>query len=157
MAVSAAFGALRRSLVLASMLAAAVVPCLAEPLRLGHQGVERNAIVAGPAQAAGPSPLIIALHGIGGSGENFANSRLFEALAEREGFVTVYPTAIEGQWNYGRPLIRPMPMAGGETVDDVGFLRQLIDNLIERKIADPARIYVMGVSRGGMMAFTRPA
>ena len=98
--------------------------------------------------------MIIALHGIGGSGENFSSSRMFEALAEREGFVAVYPTAAEGQWSYGKPLIRPMPVVGGVPVDDVGYLRQLIDHLIERKIADPARVYVMGVSRGGMMAFT---
>jgi polyhydroxybutyrate depolymerase len=99
-------------------------------------------------------PLIVALHGQGGSGENFSGSGLFEPLAERERFVTLYPSAIEGRWSYGRPVIGPMPKVGGETVDDIGFLRLLIDDLIGRNIADPARIYVAGVSRGGLMAYT---
>ncbi len=47
-----------------------------------------------------------------------------------------------------------MPAVGGEPVDDTGFLRLLIDDLIAKKIADPKRVYVTGMSRGGLMAFT---
>lgn len=47
-----------------------------------------------------------------------------------------------------------MPAIGNEPVDDVGFIRQMIDDLIARKIADPKRIYVTGMSRGGLMSFT---
>jgi polyhydroxybutyrate depolymerase len=133
-----------------------VVPsAAADSLKLTHQGVERTAVLLRPAAGAdGPMPLIVALHGLGGSGENFSKWQLFEPLAEQERFITLYPSAIEGQWSYGRPVVRPMPMVGGETVDDLGFLRLLTDDLIGQKVADPARIYVMGVSRGGLMAFT---
>jgi polyhydroxybutyrate depolymerase len=45
-----------------------------------------------------------------------------------------------------------MPTLAGEPVDDTGFIRVLIDALVGKRIADPARIYVAGASRGGLMA-----
>lgn len=147
------------------MLILAAASPAADLVKVTHQGVERSAVLLQPGGASeGPLPLIVALHGQGGSGENFSGWKLFEPLAERERFVTLYPSAIDGRWSYGRPVIQPMPKvgsekiggenAGGETVDDLGFLRLLIDDLVGRKIADPARVYVAGVSRGGLMAFT---
>jgi polyhydroxybutyrate depolymerase len=122
-----------------------------EVVTLAHQGVERMAVLHRPAPAsAGPRPL----HGQGGNGADFRRWAGLDAVADREGFVAVYPDAIDGRWSYGRPIILPMPAVGSETVDDVGFLRHLIDLLVERRIADAARIYVFGVSRGGLMAFT---
>ena len=131
-------------------------PCAAaEPLKFTHQGIERTAVLHRPEAAqSGPLPLVIALHGLGGTGENFRGYAQFDVTANREGFNTVYPDAVEKSWSYGRPINQPMPTVGGETVDDVGFIRLLIDDLVSRKIADPARVYVTGISRGGLMAFT---
>ena len=125
-----------------------------ETLAYTLQGAQRTAVLHQPAGGAGPRPLVIALHGLNGTGENFRNWSGFDALADREGFVTVYPDAIEKRWSYGRPIIAPMPALAGEPVDDTGFIRVLIDDLIARKIADPARIYVAGASRGGLLAYT---
>jgi polyhydroxybutyrate depolymerase len=47
-----------------------------------------------------------------------------------------------------------MPAVGGVPVDDLGFIRVLIDDLIAKNIADPKRVYVTGMSRGGLMSFT---
>ncbi len=126
-----------------------------EIVKLTHQGVERTAVLHRPAPAsAGARPLVIVLHGQGGTGADLRRWAGFDALADREGFVAVYPDAIDGQWSYGRPIILPMPSVKGETVDDVGFLRRLIAHLVERDIADATRVYVFGVSRGGLLAFT---
>jgi polyhydroxybutyrate depolymerase len=97
---------------------------------------------------------MIALHGQDDTGADFAQWAGFDAVADREGFVTVYPNAIHGRWSYGRPIAGPMPKIAGETVDDVGFLRLLIDELIRKKIANPSKIYVSGASRGGLMTYT---
>src|SRR5262249_36890537 len=70
------------------------------------------------------------------------------------GFVVVYPDAIEGRWSYGRPIAGPMPQVGDQTVDDVGFMLRLIDDLIARKIADAGKSYVTGSSRGGLLTYT---
>lgn len=127
----------------------------AEIVTITHQGVARTAVLHQPAATVGrAAPLVIALHGLGGSGENFRSFARLDAVAEREGFVAVYPDAIAKAWSYGRPINQPMPTVGDETVDDLGFLRLLIDDLVGRKIADPARIYVTGISRGGLMAYT---
>lgn len=127
----------------------------AETLKLQHQGVERTAVLYRPAGLAeAPRPLVIALHGLGGIGENFRSFAGFDDAAVREGFVAVYPDAVKHAWSYGRPINQPMPKVESETVDDVGFIRLLIDDLVGRKIADPKRIYVTGLSRGGLMTFT---
>jgi polyhydroxybutyrate depolymerase len=47
-----------------------------------------------------------------------------------------------------------MPKIADDTVDDLGFLRLVVDELIEKNIADRSRIYVSGGSRGGLMTYT---
>jgi polyhydroxybutyrate depolymerase len=148
-----------RRLCTAAVAAAGVVFGVAiapadEVLKLTHQGIERTAVLHRPDGAAGPQPLVIALHGLGGTGKNFQSHAQLDAAADREGFIAVYPDAVEKSWSYGRPINQPMPAIGGEPVDDIGFIRLLIDDLVSKRAADPARIYVTGISRGGLMAFT---
>jgi polyhydroxybutyrate depolymerase len=130
--------------------------CLAaEPLTFMLQGVERTVVLHQPAgEPSGPRPLIIALHGLNQSVDSLRGWMRLEPAADREGFVVAYPSAVELSWSYGRPINKPMPMVSGETVDDVDFIRRLIEDLVSRRIADPARVYVTGASRGGLMAYT---
>src|SRR5262245_14328688 len=123
-------------------------------ITLTHQGVERTAVLHQAAGAARPAPLLIALQGLGQSTDALRDTLKLNPVADREGFAVLYPDAIEHKWSYGRPIIQPMPTVGGETVDDVGLLRRLLDDLVARKVADPARVYVTGMSRGGLMALT---
>jgi polyhydroxybutyrate depolymerase len=122
---------------------------------LTHQGVARTAMIHEPrGLPPGPAPVVIGLYGRGQGIDHFRDWLHLDATAERERFRVVYPDAIDKEWSYGRPTVRPMPTVNGEPADDLGFLRLLIDNLIATKRADPARIYVTGVSRGGLMTFT---
>jgi len=122
---------------------------------LTHQGVARTAIIHEPGGLPpGPAPVVIGLYGRGQGIDHFRDWLHLDAIADREHFRVVYPDAIDKEWSYGGPVIRPMPTVNGQPADDLGFLRLLIDNLVETKRADPARIYVTGVSRGGMMTFT---
>jgi polyhydroxybutyrate depolymerase len=140
--------------VLASTLLASP-PRAADILTFAHQNVVRTAVLHRPASTVGrEAPLVIALHGSGGTGEGFRMHVRLDPVADREKFVAVYPDAIGTLWSYGRPINQPMPTVAGATVDDVGFIRLLIYDLIDRKIADPTRIYVIGLSRGGLMAYT---
>lgn len=140
--------------------AVAIVACTAaggradDTITLTHQGVERNAVLHRAAGAASPAPLVITLQGLSQSTQQLRDTLKLDPVADRERFAVLYPDAIEHKWSYGRPIIQPMPTVGSETVDDVGFLRLLIDDLVARKVADPARVYVTGMSRGGLMAFT---
>jgi polyhydroxybutyrate depolymerase len=126
-----------------------------EVLKFEYQGIERQAIIHEPAAlGAVAAPLVISLHGLGQTTGGLRTLLRLDATADREGFRVLYPEAVEKSWSYGRPVNLPMPTTGIETVNDIGFIRLLIDELIDRKIADPTRIYVTGISRGGLMAFT---
>jgi polyhydroxybutyrate depolymerase len=93
----------------------------------------------------GRYPLVIALHGASGSGAHLEHTIGLDAIADREGFAVVYPDGISSRWNDGRPDL-------GET-DDVGFIGALIDELATAHPIDRARVFAMGMSTGGMLAF----
>jgi polyhydroxybutyrate depolymerase len=104
--------------------------------------------------AAGPRPLLVVLHGLGQTVESLRRWLPFELVAALESFVIVYPVAVDLRWSYGRPVIKPMPAVGTAPVDDIGFIQRLIDDLVAKRIADPKRVYVTGLSRGGLMSYT---
>jgi polyhydroxybutyrate depolymerase len=65
-----------------------------QALRVSVGSVERRASLHVPAGLSGPRPLVVVLHGTGGSGEGFASSSGWNALADAERFVTVFPSAL---------------------------------------------------------------
>ena len=93
----------------------------------------------------GRYPLVVALHGAFGSGAHLEETIGLDAIADREGFAVVYPDGVNSRWNDGRP-------DEGE-VDDVGFIRSLIDELATTHPIDPGRVYALGMSNGGMLAY----
>lgn len=99
-----------------------------------------------------PMPLVIALHGGGGTGEKMERLTLggLNKLSDREGFVVVYPDGIEEHWNDGRDKVKYR--AHREKINDVGFLSALIDHLGEGGNIDKDRVYVTGISNGAMMS-----
>lgn len=98
-----------------------------------------------------PKPAVLVLHGGGGADAPTMASRTgMNEIADRENFVAVYPQGIDGQWNDGRG--KTFRRAKDNThIDDVGFIGAVIDRLTAESYADPDRIYVMGLSNGGMM------
>lgn len=127
---------------------------------LTHQGVERFYELHIPANAPGATPpvqkraLVISLHGHEQTLDSLRAWLRFEPVADREGFVVALPEALQLKWSYGRPIVAPMPEASGAPADDVGFIRAIIERLAADGIADPARVYAAGLSRGGLMSFT---
>jgi len=93
-----------------------------------------------------PRPLVIVLHGSHQPPQELHDWLPMEPVADREGFVVAYPDTIDGRWNYGA---RP-----DEKIDDLGFIDALLERLVARGIADPARIYVAGISRSALMTWT---
>ncbi|MDH7568274.1 MAG: PHB depolymerase family esterase [Armatimonadota bacterium] len=122
---------------------------------LTHDGRDRVYFVHFPGNQppAAPKPTLLVLHGGGGaSAAEMARRTGMNRIADREGFVVVYPAGVNGVWNDGRGASFRRAR-GNADVDDVGFIRRLIATLTERGEADPARVYVMGASNGGMMAY----
>jgi polyhydroxybutyrate depolymerase len=89
-----------------------------------------------------PAPTVVVLHGAGGSPERMIRRSGFPEAAARQGFAVALPQGLDRQWNDGRDLGH---------VDDVGYLRRLAEDLAARGVADPGRLYIAGISNGGMM------
>lgn len=95
-----------------------------------------------------PVPLVVALHGKGGTGSSFAVKSGLARKADQEGFIAVFPDALGSPsvWNH-LPAVYP-----GQP-DDTGFIRSVITSLKSQYNIDPRRIYVTGHSSGGAMAY----
>lgn len=132
------------------------LPVLSGDLRRGSLSVgdlSRSWSVYVPARLPTRPPLVLALHGSMGDGEQMREGtfRAFDALADREGFVVAYPDGFEAHWNDCR---REGPYrANALDVDDVAFLRALVRRLAEELGVDPERVYATGISNGGQMAY----
>jgi polyhydroxybutyrate depolymerase len=140
------------------MLGASQPPATTETLQqftLVWDGAERSYFVHYPGNKppAKPKPVVFVLHGGGGAdAEEMARRTGLNRLADREDFLVVYPMGIDGQWNDGRG--KTFRQAKDNThVDDVGFIGTVIHTFICKGHADPSRIYVMGLSNGGMMTY----
>lgn len=104
-----------------------------------------------------PAPLLVALHGGGGSAEQYAAASGFDDVADEEGFVVVYPDGSgTGQfgdnlrtWNAGT-CCGP---AERDDIDDVGFVSALIDEIVQTQGVDPAQVVLAGHSNGSTMSY----
>ena len=96
-----------------------------------------------------PTPLVIVLHGGGGTGQGMPKLSGFNAVADKENFIIAYPDGFEKHWNDGRGIQWQSHI---ENTDDVGFISALIDHLSDELNIDARRVYVTGVSNGGMMS-----
>jgi polyhydroxybutyrate depolymerase len=119
-------------------------PARAETWRIETDGGARKVIVL-PA-AAEPAPTVVMLHGAVNSASWAAWRFGFKEAAAARGFAAAFPQGLGLHWNDGRNN------RAGAGTDDVAFLRRLAVDLVERGVAKPDRIYVAGVSNGGMMA-----
>lgn len=133
-------------------------------LTLTSGGLERSAeLVIPPAYStAQKPPLVILLHGAGGSGAIALEKDGWAKKANQEGFLVVAPDGLPTRvrqeanfrtnprvWNSGQ--LRPIsPRA---MVNDVAFINQLLDELKTKAPYDEQRVYCVGHSNGGGMTF----
>jgi polyhydroxybutyrate depolymerase len=122
------------------------------PLSASHaqESVERPYSLYVPTSydASTPAPLLMVLHGFGSSGKAIEYMSGFDALAEENGFIVVYPNSVNTlNWNDGRTLSSTL-----ETADDSAYLLGLLDELSAKYTIASDQIYLTGFAAGGSMA-----
>lgn len=121
----------------------------------------REYILATPAQPVnGPRPLVILLHGhIGtaanalGQGKTPSPLSAWLNIADREQLLVVAAQGLKGSDNHTGWHDCRLDATEDPTADDVGFIERVVGGLVQAGRADPHRIYVMGMSNGGMMSY----
>jgi len=140
---------MRKKLLVLILLALVLAPCLAARADR-HELGERSYLLHVPANLKTPAPLLLALHGGGGNAAQFERWTKLSQLADREGFLVAYPEGVGHNWNDGRTDVQAQ--AFREKVDDVAFLRAVVDDVARQHNVDRTRVYATGVSNGGFMS-----
>ncbi|WP_405136636.1 alpha/beta hydrolase family esterase [Nocardia sp. NBC_01388] len=116
-----------------------------------HGGRRRTSTVVFPRNPVDSPALVLVLHGFLQTGDSMRefSTRAFDALAARGHAVVAYPDAVGREWNGARKAV--MLSATAKTIDDVGFLRRLVEDLADQHVIDRQRVFAVGYSLGGQM------
>jgi len=123
-----------------------------------HNGLKREYIVHVPASLpkGRPAPMLLALHGGGGDMDYQADNYGLKEKADKAGFIAVFPSGysrfpggILATWNAGNCC----GQARDQRVDDVGFLKAVIERVSRQASVDRDRVFATGMSNGAMMAY----
>ncbi len=122
--------------------------------KMNWAGYERLYLVHLPPedQHSGPMPVLFNIHGGGGTARGNIGLTFgrFNELSDQNGFIVVYPEAIDKNWNDGRRI--EGAKAWKENIDDVGFIVAIIEKLNAQYDIDLDRIFATGMSNGGFMS-----
>lgn len=119
---------------------------------LVFKGLERVYRLYVPSSIQGKKPpLVLLLHGGGSDGRRLDRFTGFNRIAENEGVILLVPDGVERHWNDGR--VSTGYRAHDTNIDDVGFISELIDRVSSEFNVDKDRVYVAGISNGGMMSY----
>lgn len=124
-------------------------------------GVDGQRVSLHDADSSQARPLVLALHGLGSTGAAFAQLTGLSAFADQHGFAVAYPdahpaphvlgltrgsSANSGRaWNAG-------DCCGDASANDVAYLVDVVAAAAQHTKIDKHRVYVIGLSNGGMMA-----
>jgi len=121
-----------------------------------HEGRERYFLMHVPPglDTTAPVTVILALHGGGGTPEGMMEMSGFNALADSQNIVVIYPsgsgsTQLRLFWN----ILLSDTYASENNIDDIGFMNLVLERVGEMINVDPSRMYAAGFSQGGMMCY----
>lgn len=99
-------------------------------------------------------PLVINMHGRGGSADTFMDMSQMNCTAEDRDFIVVFPEAgVHQQRPDGvRNVLLWNGSYEGKKIDDVEFILKIVEDVKKRHLIDETRIYACGQSSGGMMS-----
>jgi len=101
-----------------------------------------------------PMPLVVVIHGAFDTAAGMEIYSGFSKLSDRENFLVLYPNGMGlfgylQHWNAGHCCGK----AAKDKIDDVGFIEAAIEDVCSRLRVDRQRVFILGFSNGGMMAY----
>ena len=119
-----------------------------------HEGINREYVLHVPDSYddSFSVPVVLNFHGFSGDAYQYMNEADMRILSESENFILIYP---QGLYLDGEPHWNACPNGGDNKsdVDDFGFIETLIEEISSNYNIDLERIYAVGYSNGGMMAY----
>ena len=95
-------------------------------------------------------PIIVFLHGAGDAGSSFRKRIRPDAATDAAGFITVWPSGMEGTWTVGCGY--DCNEAEALRADDMTFIRTLVRQVAGALPVDTTRVYLLGYAQGGQLA-----
>jgi polyhydroxybutyrate depolymerase len=128
-----------------------------------HGAVRDYRLHVPPAAADGkPLPLVLNLHGATQNAILEEGYSDMDATSDQDGYLVAYPDGTTDttdsppdQYSWDAGACCGLPVT--DHVDDVGFLLDVISDIATRTPVNLRRVYVTGMSAGGMMAYTMAA
>jgi polyhydroxybutyrate depolymerase len=117
---------------------------------LEHGGLTRSYVIHVPnsLDPQEPAPLLLNMHGYMSNPTHQMQWTEMNESAGPRGWIVVYPLGTNSSWNAGVCC----GQAVADQVDDVGFLRAVVDAVASELCVDPKRIHATGMSNGGYMS-----
>ncbi|HXM55147.1 MAG TPA: PHB depolymerase family esterase [Candidatus Dormibacteraeota bacterium] len=104
--------------------------------------------VYAPATVAAPAAIVVAVHNCTRSGTLFFTDTEFAALADRHGFIVVYPTATRDGSCFD--VSSPQTLRHGGGSDSLSII-SMVEHVRRHHAGDGGRVFVTGASSGAMM------
>lgn len=124
-----------------------------EEFRLEHDGLKRTYLLHIPPQYDGTKelPLVMFFHGGFGTAKHASEHYNWNEKSDAEGFLMVYAngTGTFQTWNAAHGC----GSAFRNKIDDVGFVKALVEEVRSKVKVDPKRIYATGMSNGAMLTY----
>lgn len=115
-------------------------------------GLDRSYRLYRPVGVPASAPLVVMMHGVGGSAREAERDYHWDGLADEGKFVVAYPDGLDHAWNVDGETC--CGRSGRDGVDDIGFIRTAVADVGANLGIDADRVYATGMSNGGIMSYT---
>ena len=121
-------------------------------LTFNHNGLVRDYIYYEPIGILPDAPLLFVAHGYSSSAQNIMNYSGFNSLADQYKFAVCYPEGTSDNWGNNFWNVGYL-FTSSSTVDDVGFLTSLAQELQNNHNLSSSNTFMTGMSNGGELSY----